>query len=395
MTKVFFVERFSPYSVKLFEKINEMSDSKKINVVFVGPDEKFKQKFSYKIVEESKKIWSYKHFVRKINKFVKKENPDVVHIIFEPRTFGSMKSAIKIPILLKLLQSKTKTIITIRNIFVYRKNGLWELPDNIPIKIPKFILKILIKIFIKKICKYSHKIIVDTNESKLALIEFFEVSEKKINVISVLGLDTKPILLISEKKEKFVNMFGSKKIILIFGVISSRKGQLEAIEAFSKISKDLPDYILVIAGSPTEGFFWYDKQIQKNVRKQNLEDKVKFTGFLEEVEIDILFNMAEMILFNYQQTSSSASALRFAFEHNKPCIVSNIPTFTEILGNKSALFIDPHNIKQLSSAIVKLATNENLKLDLKNEMKTLEDKFSWITIVEKHLKIYGELVENS
>ena len=170
--KIFFIERFAPYSVELFENLKKFLDTNNdYDLYFIGPDENFPQKMSYRSINNAKKIWSYKHYVRKLSKYFNEQKPDLVHFIFEPRTFGTFLSAIKFPFLLFLIKSKTKTIITLRNIFIFRSGTKWILPDYIPINLPRIVLTILIKQFIKNICKYSSGVIVDTHESKLGLIE--------------------------------------------------------------------------------------------------------------------------------------------------------------------------------------------------------------------------------
>lgn len=391
--KIFFIERFAPYSVELFENLKKFLDTNNdYDLYFIGPDENFPQKMSYRSINNAKKIWSYKHYVRKLSKYFNEQKPDLVHFIFEPRTFGTFLSAIKFPFLLFLIKSKTITIITLRNIFIFRSGTKWMLPDYIPINLPRIILTILIKQFIKNVCKYSSRVIVDTHESKLGLIEYFGIKERKIEVIPVLAASAQLKSLDLKKKEKFEGLFHGKKIILCFGVISSRKGQEEAIKAFDFISNELSNFILIIAGSSTEGFQWYEKKIRKLVKEKNLQNKVFFTGFIDDDEIEILFSMANMSLFIYQQTSASASALSYAIKHNVPSIVSNIPTFTEVLKEKNAIFIKPTNEKQLANAIKKLALDSELRDEIKREMKNIENDFTWEKIALKHYDIYRKLL---
>jgi len=119
---------------------------------------------------------------------------------------------------------------------------------------------------------------------------------------------------------------------------------------------------------------------------------VFFTGFIDDDEIEILFSMANMSLFIYQQTSASASALSYAIKHNVPSIVSNIPTFTEVLKGKNAIFVKPTNEKQIANAIKKLALDSELRDEIKREMKNIENDFTWEKIALKHYDIYRKLL---
>lgn len=392
MTSIFFIDRFISYSTNMFEKLEEIiSSEKKFSIIYLGPDEKNKTLFSDQKVKNSVKIWSYGNYLRRLISYIRKERPDIVHYCFEIQTYGpSLIDVIKFPILLFFTKMiGVKTILTLHGIFVYKENSEWKLNYYPSIKIPYSILKLCENSFMKLVCKMSDRIIVGTHIGKLALIEHSRVSKEKIEVIQ---FGTSPIKKMNEEKiKKFRDLFQGKKIILYFGVISPRKGQEIAIRAFSEIAKEIPDFILVIAGTASKEFRSHENSLKELTKKLNLEERIIFTGYVEDDEIDPLFKISDFALYIYGLMSSSTYALTFGIQHTKPVIVSNIETFHEILNNEEALFVDIEKQNELEKAMLNLAKDENLKKRQQELMKNVAKRFTWEKNAKKHFRIYKEL----
>ena len=203
--KIFFVDGLITRSAaQVFKYLSDIiSDSEDYETFFLCPaDTKVKWPYANQ-PENIKKIWSDGHYVRKLRKFFKANNPSIIHIFFELRTFGSLKSAIKFPFLLFFLRKEAKIVLTVYNPFMTRKETGWSLVEDIPLKFPRFAMKILVKLFVKAICNYSHKIVVQNNVIKLCLVEFFGIRRDKIHVIkNAVLLDKQP--LDQKKKEEFL-----------------------------------------------------------------------------------------------------------------------------------------------------------------------------------------------
>lgn len=394
MTKIFYVDRFIKYSTKMFEVLWKVSlQEKNYQIFFLGPDDKKPILFSNQKVSNALKIWSSGDYVRKIFRYLLKNVPDIVHFTFELRTYGPIWAAIRFPILLFLIRrTKIKIVVSLFNVWFYKDNSKWELPDYFPIKIPRFFIKFIIRSFFKAICNLSHKIVVGTYEAKSCLTEYFGIDKEKIEVIQF-GVSQTRNLIDSSIQKKYRELFSDKKIILYFGVISPRKNQEVAIKAFKIISEKIPDYVLVIAGKSTTEFESYEKNLRKLVGDLNLEQKVFFTGFIDDDDIDVLFQMAEMVLYIYLPMSDSTYSITLAIENDVPIIVSNIKIFKEILSDKSALFVEPKNEIQLSDAMLKLSTNHLLRNQIQEELKSIAEKLSWENIARQYLKLYENLLK--
>ena len=349
------------------------------------------------------RIWENGSYVRNLFTFFKNNKSSVIHFFFELRTFGTLKSAIKVPLLLYLLKrTNAKIILTLYNPFIFRKENSWQVIDNIPFNIPTFIMKVLIHLYVKSICGSSHKIIVENNILKSGLVEYFDITSDKINVINnavpqdIANLPPEQQIkqaILTTTREKYNDKFSNKKIILCFGVISPRKGQSNAIRAFKIIEDKLPNHILVIGGRRTPEFQLYEESLLNTIAELNLQKKVFYLGEIGEEEVNVLFEISDIALFPYHPAIYGSGAFSFALQYEKPSIVTSIDTFKEILGDDGGIFVDPNDDDQLAEAIFKLSTDFKLREEIMDNMKTISKSRSCDIVASKHFEIYKQILK--
>jgi glycosyltransferase involved in cell wall biosynthesis len=76
-----------------------------------------------------------------------------------------------------------------------------------------------------------------------------------------------------------------------------------------------------------------------------------------------------------------------AFATGTPVIASNVSSIPEIAGD-AAYLIDPKNTKEIAEAMVKFATDENLKNEYREKGKKQVEKFDWNKCARETLEIY-------
>lgn len=395
MIKVFYVDRFTDFTTQIFKDLQKIiSNEKNFEITFVGPHEKdVIDWMSTHYVNGAKRVWYYGHYVRKLYFYIRNEKPDIVHISFEWRMFGPLFASLKFPLLLLLLRfgTRAKIIVDFRSPMISKDDSKWKIMDDVvPIKLPKFILETFVKIFVKSVCNLSHKIVVDAYGNKLGMVEFYGIADEKIE-INKLVLPKKPIVNNLDKSKKFHDKFKDKKIILCFGIISKRKSYDLIIQAFAAISNKIHNYVIVIAGAATPDAKPYENSLREMVRKFDLDSRVFFLGYVDDEETDILFEMAEIALYIYRPYPDSSGALFFAIHHYTPSIVTNSETFTQILVKDDALFVEYANQQQLSDAILSLATNEELRSELRLHLRALSERISKETSASKYFELYKNM----
>ena len=149
---------------------------------------------------------------------------------------------------------------------------------------------------------------------------------------------------------------------------------------------------MIIAGRPTREFNSYKENLLQNINELNLQKKVFYFGYLNNEEINVLFEIADMTLWPYHPAIYGSGAFSFALQYNKPSIVTSIDTFKEILGDEGALFVDPMDDNQLAQAILDLATDFKMREKLTSKMGTVLKSRSCSDVAQKHLDIYEKIL---
>ena len=143
--KIFFIDGLINISAaQTFLFLQKMiSDKKDFELFFLSPkNDAVKWPYTQSPLNLIR-MWENCSYVRNLFTFFKNNKSSVIHLFFELRTFGTLKSAIKVPFLLYLLKrTNAKIILTLYNPFIFRKENRWQLGENIPFSVPTFIMKI-------------------------------------------------------------------------------------------------------------------------------------------------------------------------------------------------------------------------------------------------------------
>ena len=181
------------------------------------------------------------------------------------------------------------------------------------------------------------------------------IQEKKITVLPN-GVDLNLFYPRSKIKMRRKYKFPLDKIIIVFvGHFNYRKGPQRVIDAV----KDLDNIGIVLVGSGNIPLS-EEKILYKGVLKHSSIPEILSTG-----DIFVLPTLAE----------GSCNAIIEALACGLPVITSKDKFNDEIINDSVAIRIDPLNIKQLRSAIVKLMNNKHLRNKMSTEAIVWAKKF--------------------
>jgi len=394
MMKVFFVDVYDPLPNNLYNNLQDVASRKKnCEIDFIGPIGKNNFYDTIKNKDSIKRVWTLNNYVFKIYNYIKSHKPDIVHYQFELRRLGLFKTGIKFPFLLYLSSlTKSKIVVTLHDLYVAKEGSKWTLFKYQSTPVPRFILKILVKLFMKSVGRFSDKIIVYSKIGEKALIEYYGIPQEKI-VTSNLALTENTTIQNQEKRKKYELEYHNKKIILHFGSISPRKGYETAINAINIVAKKEPNCLLVITGKTNPYHKIYEQRLRQLPKKLNVEKNVHFTGFLEDEDLAVLFEISEAALYLYKPGSYGSLAIHHAVQHNTPTIATDTEIFREILGD-NAEYIDPENERQLAKAMLKIITDEEFKQKIRNEMRKITGKFTWAKTAATTMEVYESLTSS-
>jgi len=272
-----------------------------------------------------------------------------------------------------------KTVLTMYDMISF-------LPDNWYKPLARARVQKLITISSKK----ANKIITGSENSKRDIIKILGVPEKKVRVIYI-GIDDMYKSINNRHRMDSVktryNIAG--RFILHVGSLNPRKNIPRLIEAYSRLPQDiLREYQLVIAGKRS----WGADEIFTKVKQLRLEDKVVFTGFVEDNDLHLLMSAASLLVFSSLYEGFGIPPLE-AMACGVPVVASNTSSIPEVVGD-AALLLNPYNVEEIADAMYRALTDEQLRNELRQKGFERVNQFSWEKAAKETLVVYNEVYNN-
>jgi glycosyltransferase involved in cell wall biosynthesis len=173
--------------------------------------------------------------------------------------------------------------------------------------------------------------------------------------------------------------------ILYIGTLQPRKNLARLIEAFanfrfqisnlkSQVSSLQPptsNFQLILAGKKG----WLYDNLFAQVKRLGLEGQVVFTDYVAEEDKAALISGAAVVAFPSLHEGFGFPALE-AFQCGAPLVCSNTSSLPEVAG-QAALLVDPLSVPDITAALARAATDENLRCELIERGYEQAGHFSW------------------
>lgn len=305
-------------------------------------------------IKNSKSRNFYEQFI--LPKKVNKEYPNA--IVHYPDTMAP-------------LFSKNKVVITVHDISFKAMGNIFTLKTRLW-------KNTITKLSLKK----AYRVIADTNFTKNEILKYYSnISETKIHV-AYCGFNNFSMQPINESKiSSDILKLKESEYILTVSTISPRKNIDGLIKAFDLI-KNKVSYKLVIAGKNG----WMYENVYILVKELKLEDRVIFTGGINDEELGFLYKNTKLFVYPSFYEGFGLPPLE-AMSFGVPIAVSNKTSIPEVVNIKECFF-DPYDVNGMSIKIMEIISNEELKkLIIKKGNKRLSD-FSWIKCAQNVINIY-------
>lgn len=336
---------------KLLEDIlEELSKEHKVTLLLLGKNDEGYNQEKFKNVKiiflNQKKLYSLKS-IFKIRKYIK-EN-DIIHAHLCPSQFIMNLSGIFV---------KKYFIITEHNATNNRRKY----------KIFRFLENILYR-------KYN-KIIAVSEDVKINLINWLgEWVEKKIEVIYN-GIDIEKFKNAQNIRKELWGLKNNEKLIFMVARFSKQKDHKTLIKALKILPEEIK-CVLIGVGKTQE-------EIKKYVQELNLEDRIKFLGFRNDIA-NIMKSCDLGVLSTNFEGFGIVAAECLATE--TLMIGSKVDGLKEVLKEEELLF-EKGNEVELARKINELLYNEKKIKKLKIKMLNEIEKYSVSEMLKKYEKIY-------
>jgi len=239
------------------------------------------------------------------------------------------------------------------------------------------------KLVINLAIRRSKHILTVSNFTKKDILSNYSIKPNKINVIYE-AADI-PQKKESDSSEKSLIKYDIIKPYLLYvGNAYPHKNLEKLIFSFQEVLKKRLNLFLVLVGK--KDYFY--RQLIEKVGQNNLK-KVIFTGQVSDQELEGIYTNTEAYIFPSLYEGFGLPPLE-AMIRNVPVISSDHESLKEILGD-SAYFFDAKNPEKISDAILKIASDEQLKNKLRALGIKQAKKYSWFKMAAETLEIYYKI----
>ena len=246
---------------------------------------------------------------------------------------------------------------------------------------------------LEKTIEFGDTIIVDSENTKNDLLKLYpQTKPNKINVIYPgIGNEFKP----NDNKQKLTDILkkyntiatnhyslATNHYLLYVGAIEPRKNLTLAIEVFHQLitnHSSLSTLKFVIAGRAG----WKNEDVFRSIKQLGLEDRVIFTGFVEDEDLPYLYRGARLTVYLSSYEGFGLPPIE-SLACGTPVIAGDNSSMRETIDKKFLVDVTDKNkilekMKYLLSNKIKINANE------------IQERFNWRESARKFLKIINDL----
>ena len=122
------------------------------------------------------------------------------------------------------------------------------------------------------------------------------------------------------------------------------------------------------------------------VERTGIGERVVFTGFVSDEELDILLRGADVFVYPSLYEGFGIPILE-AMKVSTPVVASNVTAMPEVAGD-SAVLVDPESVDDIAAGMARMMANTDEKEQLVAKGKARAEQYSWARNCDEYLAIY-------
>ena len=273
------------------------------------------------------------------------------------------------------LRAETKAIVTVHDLSYLRLPGCFKpaLLDYLVTNVPRSVHR-------------ANWVLADSESTRCDVIELLQVPEDKVSVLYP-GVEPRfcPIRDVKALTSVQIKYELPERFILSVGTVQPRKNYERLVQAFSQVR--VPDLSLVIVG----GKGWLYEKLFQQVQELNLQNRVRFTGYIDDADLPLVYNLAEVFVFPSLYEGFGIPPLE-AMSCGVPVIAADNSSLPEAAGN-AGLLVDAKDVEALADALVRVLDNAALRQTLVKRGLAHAKKFTWEKAARTLLAAYERVAE--
>ncbi|WP_299114514.1 glycosyltransferase [uncultured Winogradskyella sp.] len=330
-----------------------------------------------------KECWtfnSYKNIVS-VTKAINQTKPDSVLFNLQFMKFGDKKVAAALGLMLPLVckLKKIPNVVLLHNILEEVDLGNAGFTSN----------KLMQKIY-GFIGSTLTKLILKADTVAVTMQKYVDILEDKYGAKNVKLI---PHGTFEIPEEPDYNLPKGPLQIMTFGKFGTYKkveGMIEAVEMVRK-STGL-DLEVVIAGTDNPNVPGYLEDVKEQYK---YIPQVRFTGYVEEEDVPVIFNESAVVVFPYTSTTGSSGVLHQAGSYGKAVVMPDLGDLALLVQDEGyrGEFFEPTSIESLALAIEVLVTNEAHRQNIAKENYKAATAHPMSQIAEMYIQTFKQIIE--
>ena len=238
------------------------------------------------------------------------------------------------------------------------------------------------RFFVEASVRRAAHVITISEFSRTEIVKNLSVDEDKISVIHLAGRDDADTGTTARAGPSAAGAMAAP-YIMAFGSLSAHKNLARLVAAFDKIS-DVVAHSLVLVGHLPEN------PVFRAELERGGSDRVKFTGYLPEEEVQALIRSASLFAFPSLYEGFGMPILD-AQHAGVPVACSAAAALPEVAGEGACLF-DPYSVDAIADALKVCLLDMDLRRDLVDKGYRNAARFSWDKTARETLAVYSAVV---
>ncbi len=285
--------------------------------------------------------------------------------------------------------NRTKIVVTIHDVIA----------DHHPeLVFPNKKLKLFWKLKQNLAVRQADLILTVSEYSKQQILEYFNVPEARVRVISEAA---RPVFTILPQDEDMTvtlqryQLEECPRFLLYVGGISPHKNLKTLVSAYHRlVSEDaFADVKLVLVGDYQNDSFYSDyPALKEHIEHLHMSENVVFTGYIEDQDLARLYNAASALVLPSLEEGFGLPAIE-AMACGTPVVASNKGSLPEVLGD-AGLFFDPVKPSGISEVLRQVLSDELLRKTMREAGLARAHEFMWDKAAKDAIAIFDELASS-
>jgi len=181
------------------------------------------------------------------------------------------------------------------------------------------------------------------------------------------------------------------KSVVFAGTLAEKKGVISLIKAWEIVISEIPTARLFLYGKCGKGVIEKVNKLVSGKAKASIELK----GFVSRRMLLEIYRSASCAIFPSYAESFSMAPLE-SMQTGCPTIFTKRASGEELIKHElNGLLIDPDNIQEIATAIIKMLTDRKSAIEMGcRGSETVKKKFNISVIADQHINLYRSLATN-